>query len=67
MGKLKVKKIQKLDILVISQENKAEHFILTPESIIIGIPTLSFLLHFLVQNKYLDYKILEGILEEVKE
>jgi hypothetical protein len=64
---LRVMKIPNLNCIVIRQDTNNEFFISTKDSIVFGIPTLSFILKFLVANNYINKKLLEGVLEECQE
>ncbi len=66
MSKIKVMKIAPLNTLVIRQEDGHDFFISAPDSIIISVASLSFLLKFLTENGYMSVKVLEGIVEEVR-
>jgi len=63
-AKLTVTKIPLLNSIVIKQYGGRDFFIAAPDSIIISIPSFSFLLRFLVENGFVSEKILEGVLEE---
>lgn len=54
-------------ILRIKQTGERILFASSDNIIIISIPALTFLLKFLVQNKYVSKKALEGILSELSE
>jgi hypothetical protein len=64
MALLKVSRIPNLNTLVIRQDRERSFFVASPTSLVIGISTLAFLLKFLIDNEYISYKILEGVLEE---
>lgn len=66
MSKIKVMKIAPLNTIVIRQEGGHDFFIAAPDSIIISISSLSFLLKFLTENDYMSIKVLEGIIQEVR-
>lgn len=67
MSKISVVKIDQLNTLVIKQTDGRDFFISAPNSIIISISSLSFLLKFLVDNNYMSAKVLEGILQDVRD
>jgi len=64
MSLLKISKIPKLNILVIKQDANANLFIAGGNSIVIGIPSLIFLIKYLVMSGSLSPKSIEGILED---
>lgn len=64
MPKLTVTKIPKLNTLVIKQVDGRDFFIAAPNVLVISVSSLSFLLKFLVDNEFLSYRVLEGVLEE---
>lgn len=66
MSKIKVMKLAQLNTLVIKQEEGHEFFISAPDSIIISVSSLAFLLKFLAENNYISVKVLEGIVEDVR-
>jgi len=53
------------DTLVIRKNSDSRVFILTDDSIIIGKDTLVVLLKYMMINNMINYKIIEGLLEEV--
>jgi hypothetical protein len=61
---LKITRLPKLNLLVIKQTDEKGFFISTPNSIIISVSSLAFILKFLVTNDIMSFKVLEGILEE---
>jgi len=62
--KLLIKNIPHLNTLVLQQVGGKGFFIATNNSIVIGIDSLAFILHFLVMDGAISHKVLEGILEE---
>lgn len=64
MSSLKMTKIPNLNVLVIKQGIGNEHFVASPNSIVITIDNLSLILRMLINSKCLDHEVLEGILEE---
>lgn len=64
MTLLRISQIPKLNTIVIRQDGEREFFIASPRSIVISISSLAYILKFLVEHDYLDYQVLEGILEE---
>lgn len=64
MTRLTVTKLNHLSSLVIKQLEGKDFFISTPDSIVISINSLAFILKFLIENDFMSYKVLEGILEE---
>jgi hypothetical protein len=67
MTRLKIFKINNLNTVVIKQLDGRGFFIATPDSIVMSIPSLTFILKFLLINKMISPKIIEGILEEANE
>lgn len=65
MTKLIVQPIINLNSLVLKQEGGHDFFIATDNSIIISVPTLSYIISFLVKSGFVDKEVLCGILEEV--
>jgi hypothetical protein len=63
MQKLFITKIPKFNTLVIKQKG-GNFFLASKDSIVIDIYGLSLILKFLVMNKYISHRILEGILDE---
>lgn len=59
-----VRKIDPLNLLVFDIGRDNEEVILTDTSVIISIANISAIIKFLVFNKILSHKMLEGILEE---
>lgn len=66
MSKIKVVKLAPLNTIVIRQEEGHDFFISAPDSIIISVSSLAFLLKFLAENNYISVKTLEGIVEDVR-
>jgi hypothetical protein len=64
MASLKMSRIPKLNTIVIRQDAERAFFIASPNSIVIGVDTLAFIIKFLVDNGYVGHEVLEGILEE---
>jgi len=64
MTKLTVTRIEHLNTVVIKQLEGKGCFISAPDAIVISIPNLAYILHFMVMNDYMSPKVLEGILEE---
>lgn len=67
MTRLNIFKIDNLNTLVIKQLDGKGFFLTAPDSIIITVSSLSFILKFLLANNMISTKLLEGILEEAKE
>jgi hypothetical protein len=61
--KIKVTKLDKLNTLVIRQEN-GKYFLATEDSFIIDISGLAYLLKFLLFNGFISDRMLMGLLEE---
>jgi len=61
--KVKILKIPKLNTLVIKQYD-GQFFVTDKNSIVIDVFGLASILKFMVFNKLLSHKVLEGILEE---
>jgi len=64
-ARLTVTKLPHLNTLVIKQTGR-RFFISTSNSIVIDIVGLSFLIKFLIVNKIISHRILEGILDEYR-
>jgi hypothetical protein len=64
MSKLRIAKITELNTLVIKQFEGHDFFIASKDHIVIPVPNLVFILKFLIENDYMSYKTLEGLLEE---
>jgi hypothetical protein len=64
MAKLTVRKIPRVNTLVLTQTEGQEFFVSTKDNIVISISSLAFIISFLVKNGYVNFKVLEGILEE---
>jgi hypothetical protein len=64
MSKLKISKIVEMNTLIIKQFEGHDFFISSKDHIVIPIPSLVFILKFLIENEYMSYKTLEGLLEE---
>jgi hypothetical protein len=62
--KLTVQKIEHLNTIVLRQVGGNGFFIAADNSIIISVKTLAYILQFLINNEYLSFRVLEGILEE---
>lgn len=60
--KLTVNKV--MNNLVIRQDEVGAFFIGTKEAIVISVPTLTFILNFMVKTGSLSPKVLEGILSD---
>ena len=63
MQKLTITRIPKINTIVIKQEG-GKFFLASPNSIIIDIVGLSYILKFLVTNNIMSVKVLEGVLSE---
>lgn len=57
-------RIPHLNTLVIKQKFGQSFFVAASNSIVISVPTLAFIIKFLVMNNFISPKVLEGILEE---
>jgi hypothetical protein len=66
-SKVTVTQLPNSQTLIIRQVGARNIFVSSDNVIVIEIPALSFLLSFLVKNKYISKKILEGILSELSE
>lgn len=64
MSSLKVTRIPRLNLIVLSQDKERSFYLASPKSVIFEISTFTFILKFLVDNGYIDPQVLEGILEE---
>lgn len=65
MQKLTITRIPKINTIVIKQEG-GKFFLASPNSIIIDIVGLSYILKFLVTNNIMNIKVLEGIVDEYR-
>lgn len=63
MQKLTITRIPRISTIVIKQEG-GKFFLASPNSIIIDIVGLSYILKFLVMNNIMNIKVLEGIIDE---
>lgn len=61
---LKILALAGTDTLVIRKDDGSKFFITTADSIIISRDAFVMLLNFLVKNKFINPKVLIGILEE---
>jgi len=61
---IRIIKLKGLNAISIQKDKDDKTFISTNDGIVIGIPTLSYLIRYLVVNEYMSPKVLEGILEE---
>ena len=61
---LKILKLDGLNAISIKQDDYDRKFITSENSFVISIPTLVSIINFLIQSGFMDYQILEGILEE---
>lgn len=61
---LKIARLAKLNTLVLKQSQNNSFFITSQNGIVISISSLMFIIKFLIMNNIIDYKVLEGILEE---
>ena len=64
MSRITVSSIPQLSTLVIKQMDGRDFFISTQDSIIITTQSLAYLLKFLLENGFLSYRVLEGVLED---
>lgn len=64
MTKLTVRRIPKVNTLVINQTEGQEFFVSTHNNIVISVANLAVIISFLVKNNFMSHKVLEGILEE---
>lgn len=64
-SELKVTRLPGRNTLILRQVGGRGFFVSTDNVIVIEIPTLAFIIKFLVQNGFLSKKVLEGILSEV--
>jgi hypothetical protein len=65
MQKLTITRIPRINTIVIKQEG-GKFFLASPNSIIIDIVGLSYILKFLVTNKIMSVKVLEAIVDEYR-
>ena len=61
---IKILKLKGLNAISIKKEKEDKMFISTNNSFIISIPSFATLIRYLVFNKIMSPKVLEGILEE---
>jgi hypothetical protein len=61
---LKITRLARLNTLILKQSENSTFFISSQNGIVIGIPSLLFIIRFLILNNIIDYRTLEGILEE---
>jgi hypothetical protein len=66
MARLTVTKIPKIDTIVIRELDGKDIFIAVSNTIIITPFNLARILKFLVINNFLNIKVLEGVVEEVR-
>lgn len=64
MSKLTISKIPNLNSFVLRQSDGSDFFISAPNNIILSTTSFAFILKFLVMNKYIDYQVLQGVLED---
>jgi hypothetical protein len=64
MSRLTVSNIPNLNLIVIKQYEGKDFFIATPDSIVISVQSLSFILKFIIENNIMSPRVIEGILEE---
>ncbi len=65
--RLTITRLPGRNTLIFKQYGNPEFFIAKFNVFVIEIPTLSFLIKFLVQNGFVSKKVLEGILSEIEE
>ena len=65
-SELEIYKIDNINTIVIKKIS-GRPFLSTQNSIIISIPTLAMLIKFLIRNRLMSKKVLEGILSELNE
>ena len=61
---LKVIGLKGLNSISVQQDEGSKHFISSSNSFIISIPTLSYILLFLLKQGIMDEQVLKGVLEE---
>jgi hypothetical protein len=66
MQKLTITRIPRFNTIVIKQEG-GKLFLASKDSIIIDISGLAIILKFLVMNKIMSPKVLEGIIDEYRD
>jgi hypothetical protein len=64
MAKLKITRLPKTNTLIIKQEDGNGFFVGSRNCLVINIPSLIFILNFLVKNELIEHQVLEGILED---
>jgi hypothetical protein len=62
--RLTVTKIPNLNQLVIKQYGGREFFISAPDSIIMSVSSLAFILQFLLENGFMPVEVLQKILDQ---
>ncbi len=65
--KITVTKLPNNSTLIIRQHGDRGMFVSSDNVIVIEISTLAFLIKFLISNKFMSKKVLEGILSEISE
>lgn len=65
--RITITRIPYMNILVIKKKGDGNFFVSTRDSIVIDIPGLAFIIKFLVMNRILNVKILEGIVEDYRD
>jgi hypothetical protein len=67
LSNLNITKLQHLNSLVLKQTDGHDFFISASNTVIISVPSLAFILKFLIMNGFMSRKVLEGILSETEE
>jgi len=62
---MKIIKLAGLNAISIKQEEGERNFISSYNSFIISIPTLAYIILFLLKSGFMDKEVLFGILEEI--
>ena len=61
---IKIIKLNGLNAISIQKDKDDRTFISTNDGIVISMPSLSTIIKYLIINKFMSPKVLEGILEE---
>jgi hypothetical protein len=55
-----------MNLIIIKQDGGSDFFISSNNAMIISVSSLAYLLKFLAENDYINIKVLEGIVEDVR-
>lgn len=65
-SRIQVSKIPSMNLIIIKQDGGSDFFISSNNAMIISVSSLAYLLKFLAENDYINIKVLEGIVEDVR-